>query len=62
MGREDLIGNGKQHLVPHYQPAGTGKGGEGRRHKGNKRRKGSRKPRRGTALTQHTGLPPREHD
>jgi uncharacterized radical SAM protein YgiQ len=24
MGREDLIGNGKKHLVPAYQPAGTG--------------------------------------
>ncbi|MEE4284037.1 MAG: DUF3362 domain-containing protein [Pseudomonadales bacterium] len=24
MGREDLIGNGKKHLVPTYQPAGTG--------------------------------------
>ncbi|MGR9092700.1 MAG: YgiQ family radical SAM protein, partial [Gammaproteobacteria bacterium] len=24
MGREDLIGNGKRHLVPSYQPAGTG--------------------------------------
>ncbi|MDH4274296.1 MAG: YgiQ family radical SAM protein [Gammaproteobacteria bacterium] len=24
MGRADLIGNGKQHLIPLYQPAGTG--------------------------------------
>jgi uncharacterized radical SAM protein YgiQ len=24
MGREDLIGNGKKHLVPSYQPRGTG--------------------------------------
>jgi len=32
MGREDLIGNSKKHLVPTYQPAGTGKtGGEGKR-------------------------------
>jgi hypothetical protein len=32
MGRADLIGNGKQHLVPNYQPVGTGKtGGEGMR-------------------------------
>jgi uncharacterized radical SAM protein YgiQ len=32
MGRADLIGNGKRHLVPRYQPAGTGRaGGEGRR-------------------------------
>ncbi|SFM57779.1 uncharacterized radical SAM protein YgiQ [Ectothiorhodospira mobilis] len=31
MGRADLIGNGKRHLVPRYQPQGTGRGGEGRR-------------------------------
>jgi uncharacterized radical SAM protein YgiQ len=31
MGREDLIGNGKQHLVPRYQPKGTGRAGEGQR-------------------------------
>jgi uncharacterized radical SAM protein YgiQ len=31
MGREDLIGNGKQHLVPRYQPKGTGRSAEGRR-------------------------------
>ncbi|MFN3716465.1 MAG: YgiQ family radical SAM protein [Thiobacillus sp.] len=31
MGREDLIGNGKKHLVPLYQPAGTGKQPEGAR-------------------------------
>jgi uncharacterized radical SAM protein YgiQ len=56
MGREDLIGNGKHQLVPSWQPAGTGStGGEGRRGK-----QGPRKPRPGTALTQHTGLPPRE--
>ena len=54
MGREDLIGNGKRHLVPTYQPAGTGDAGEGRRSQRNAR------PRSGTALTQHTGLPPRE--
>jgi radical SAM superfamily enzyme YgiQ (UPF0313 family) len=24
MGRADLIGNGKQHLIPAFQPAGTG--------------------------------------
>jgi uncharacterized radical SAM protein YgiQ len=54
MGREDLIGNGKRHLVPSFQPAGTGGRGEGHRNK-----QGAR-PRKGTALTQHTGLPPRE--
>jgi uncharacterized radical SAM protein YgiQ len=31
MGREDLIGNGKRHLVPTFQPKGTGRRGEGRR-------------------------------
>jgi uncharacterized radical SAM protein YgiQ len=32
MGRADLIGPGKHHLVPNWQPAGTGNaGGEGRR-------------------------------
>ncbi|TNF56191.1 MAG: DUF3362 domain-containing protein, partial [Gammaproteobacteria bacterium] len=31
MGRADLIGNGKRHLVPAWQPAGTGaRGGKGR--------------------------------
>lgn len=39
MGRADLIGNGKHHLIPTYQPAGTGLGGgegkrTGRKHKG----------------------------
>ncbi|MFO1352789.1 MAG: YgiQ family radical SAM protein [Gammaproteobacteria bacterium] len=55
MGRADLIGNGKHHLIPAWQPAGTGQnGGEGarlgRKHKGQ------------TFLTQHTGLPPRTND
>lgn len=31
MGRTDLIGNGKRHLVPSYQPLGTGERSEGRR-------------------------------
>jgi len=46
MGRRDLIGGGKHHLVPPWQPRGTGTAHEGRR--------GSR----GSFLTQHTGLPP----
>ncbi len=48
MGRTDLIGPGKDRLVPSYQPSHT-LGGEGRR--------GRLQP--GVALTQHTGLPPR---
>ena len=48
MGRADLIGNGKRHLVPAYQPIGTGRGHEGKRKPG-----GKPTPFR----TQHTGLP-----
>jgi len=52
MGRADLIGNGKRHLIPTWQPPGTGSGGgEGAR---TGRKHGSQ-----TFLTQHTGLPPR---
>jgi uncharacterized radical SAM protein YgiQ len=46
MGRADLIGPGKRHLVPAWQPAGTGE------HEG-RRRPQAAKPFR----TQHTGLP-----
>ena len=50
MGREDLIGNGKQHLVPRYQPKGTGRAPEGRRTPESRR-----KPARGRPFrTQHT--------
>jgi uncharacterized radical SAM protein YgiQ len=31
MGREDLIGNSKEHLIPRFQPRGTGRTPEGRR-------------------------------
>jgi radical SAM superfamily enzyme YgiQ (UPF0313 family) len=31
MGRSDLIGNGKKHLIPSFQPAGTGLRHEGTR-------------------------------
>ncbi len=34
MGRGDLIGPGKAHLIPAWQPRGTGFGGEGRRGRG----------------------------
>jgi len=52
MGRSDLIGNGKRHLIPLWQPGGTGRsGGEGAR--------AGRKHGPQTFLTQHTGLPPR---
>ncbi len=48
MGRADLIGNGKRHLVPAWQPIGTGRGHEGKRKPGD-----NATPFR----TQHTGLP-----
>jgi uncharacterized radical SAM protein YgiQ len=39
MGRADLIGNGKKHLVPNFQPAGTGgRESEGRNQRPEKRR------------------------
>jgi hypothetical protein len=52
MGRADLIGNGKHHLVPSFQPV-TGGGYTSARRKNST-------PRKGTMLTQHTGLPPRK--
>jgi uncharacterized radical SAM protein YgiQ len=51
MGRADLIGPGKHHLVPAWQPAGTGEAYEGRR-----RPPGAQPPAR-PFRTQHTGLP-----
>jgi uncharacterized radical SAM protein YgiQ len=52
MGRVDLIGNGKHHLVPSFQPVTSGG-------YSSPRRKNST-PRKGTLLTQHMGLPPRK--
>jgi len=52
MGRADLIGNGKHHLVPSFQPVTEGA-------YASPRRKNST-PRKGGMLTQHTGLPPRK--
>jgi radical SAM superfamily enzyme YgiQ (UPF0313 family) len=46
MGRADLIGNGKRHLVPSFQPAGTGRQPEGARRPGVKDK--------GSFRTQHT--------
>ncbi len=52
MGRADLIGNGKQHLVPTYQPIGTG-----RSHEGKRRPKAPPAAQAKPFRTQHTGLP-----
>jgi uncharacterized radical SAM protein YgiQ len=48
MGRSDLIGNGRNQLIPTYQPIGTG-----RAHEGNRKPGKPAQPFR----TQHTGLP-----
>jgi radical SAM superfamily enzyme YgiQ (UPF0313 family) len=47
MGRADLIGNGKRHLIPSWQPKGSGDEAEGRR----RRHAGTVKPFR----TRHSG-------
>ncbi len=63
MGRADLIGNGKHHLIPTYQPV-TGGCYDSARKKDSTfltiPSMVTEKPRPGTVLTQHTGLPPRE--
>ena len=74
MGRADLIGNGKHHLIPTFQPLTDGSYQTARR-KNSTPVKGGEKPSaraaaaaaprpkaapaKGTILTQHTGLPPR---
>ena len=50
MGRADLIGSGKHHLIPAWQPAGTGDAHEGRRSAAGTQSKPQR------FRTQHTGL------
>ena len=73
MGRADLIGNGKQHLIPTFQPMTDG-GYQSARRK-NSTPTGAKaataapvkqvkpmkpgQPQKGRILTQHTGLPPR---
>jgi len=59
MGRTDLIGNGKQHLISSYQPKASATHKSARRKNSN--RPAGSKPGKGQILTQHTGLPPREH-
>ncbi|MEY4726956.1 MAG: hypothetical protein RLZ36_1583 [Pseudomonadota bacterium] len=53
MGRSDLIGNGKQHLIPTFQPQTDGAYTSARR------KNSTATPTKGRVLTQHTGLPPR---
>jgi len=60
MGRADLIGNGKNQLIPTHQPATEGYQSARRK---NSTPVGSKKAGQGgKILTQHNGLPPRSHD
>ena len=70
MGRADLVGNGKHHLIPTFQPLGDG-GYQSARKKNSTPVAAAKpatkpsgklfnKPVKGQILTQHTGLPPRE--
>jgi uncharacterized radical SAM protein YgiQ len=61
MGRADLIGNGKHHLIPTFQPMTDGSYQSARRKNSTPVGKtvGGGAPGKGRLLTQHTGLPPR---
>jgi uncharacterized radical SAM protein YgiQ len=62
MGRADLIGNGKQHLIPTWQPVTDGTYVSARKKNSTVQSKSAvpATPVRGRLLTQHTGLPPRK--
>jgi hypothetical protein len=61
MGRADLIGNGKHHLIPTFQPLTDGGYDSARRKNSTpvKPAGAGGQPKKGSMLTQHTGLPPR---
>jgi hypothetical protein len=72
MGRADLIGSGKHHLIPSYQPQTDGTYQSPRRKNSSFGKPAAtavthnprdfsvpQRPARGRILTQHTGLPPR---
>ena len=72
MGRGELIGNGRQHLIPAWQPVTDGSYQSARRANSSsaskpattpelqkKKQRAGSAPRRGAVWTQHTGLPPR---
>ncbi len=61
MGRADLIGNGKHHLIPTFQPLSDGNYSSARRKNSTPAAPPSKAaaPVKGRLLTQHTGLPPR---
>ena len=72
MGRADLIGNGKHHLIPTFQPLTDGGYTSARRKNSTVTAKPGvakagvvkttmrNEPTKGRVLTQHTGLPPRK--
>jgi uncharacterized radical SAM protein YgiQ len=60
MGRADLIGNGRMHLIPRDQPPTGGGYVSARRKNSTPPKASARVARPGVLLTQHTGLPPRE--
>jgi hypothetical protein len=72
MGRADLIGNGKHHLIPTFQPMTDGGYTSARRKNstltpkpgvakaGVAKTSMRQEPTKGRVLTQHTGLPPRK--
>ena len=61
MGRADLIGNGKKHLIPFHQPQTNGTYVSARRKNSSGATTSvSRTLKSGRLLTQHTGLPPRQ--
>ena len=60
MGRADLIGNGKHHLIPTFQPLVDGSYQSARRKNSTSGPvSGNAGVSKGRMLTQHTGLPPR---
>ncbi|MBC7547887.1 MAG: YgiQ family radical SAM protein [Polaromonas sp.] len=64
MGRADLIGNGKHHLIPTFQPLGDGSYQSARKKNSTSmvtKTTALASPVKGRILTQHTGLPPRQN-
>ena len=64
MGRADLIGNGKHHLIPTFQPLTDGTYQSARRKNSTavvSKTSAVVSPVKGRILTQHTGLPPRDN-
>ncbi|MDP3798601.1 MAG: YgiQ family radical SAM protein [Polaromonas sp.] len=61
MGRADLIGNGKHHLIPTFQPLTDGSYQSARRKNSTTVALKTTTPVKGRLLTQHTGLPPRDN-